>query len=413
MSISPTSCRLCNAPLSDTFVDLGLSPISNAMRLPSELCAPEVHYPLHAMVCASCKLVQLSQNHQPSDLFHNGYTYFSSYSQSWLDHAKAYVEHVMKTYKLGQASFAVEVASNDGYLLQYFRPHGIRTLGIEPSANVAEVAIQERGVPTLIEFFGRDTALTVRAQHGPANLITANNVMAHVPDLNDFVGGFAALLADTGVITVEFPHLLALIENTYFDTIYHEHYSYFSLLAAERLMARHALQVFDVQELSTHGGSLRIHVTHEKAQRPPSEALRVFRAREVKAKLDTLDTYRPFSDHVRACKRNLLATLIELKNRGHSIVAYGAPAKGNTLLNYCGIGTDFIDYTVDASPHKQSLYLPGTGLPVYAPERIRETRPDYILILPWNLKDEIAAKLQDARSWGAKFITPLPTPQIF
>jgi len=393
------------------FVDLGMSPISNAMRHPSQAREPEPFYPLRTFVCESCKLVQIEDVQPAETHFHGSYTYFSSYSKSWLEHAKRYADMMIARFGLGASSRVVEVASNDGYLLQYFKARGIPVQGIDPAANCAEVAERERGVPTLVRFFGRSTAEEVAAL-GKASVIAGNNVLAHVPDINDFVAGLKILLGERGVITLEFPHLLSLIEKRYFDTIYHEHYSYLSLLAVERLLARHGLGAFDLEELATHGGSLRVFAGHEDALSAASDRLQGFRAREAAAGLDDLASYRGYADKVRRAKRELLACLIKLKNEGASIVAYGAAAKGNTLLNYCGIRGDFIDYAVDSSPHKQGLLLPGTAIPVHAPERIFETKPDYVLILPWNLKDEIMAQTTGIRAWGGRFILPLPEPEI-
>lgn len=405
------ACRACGTPLRHVFVDLGMSPVSNAMRLPSEAHLAEPFYPLRTFVCESCKLVQIDDVQPAETHFHGAYTYFSSYSKSWLAHAERYAEMMVARFGLGPASKVVELASNDGYLLQYFKARGIPVLGIDPAANCAEVAERERGVPTLVRFFGAATAREVAAG-GQADVIAGNNVLAHVPDINDFVAGLKILLNDGGVITIEFPHLLALIEECYFDTIYHEHYSYLSLLAVERLFARHGLALFDVEELPTHGGSLRIFAGHADATPAATARLAAFRAREAAAGLDGLDAYGTFAAKVREAKRALLSCLIGLKEKGASIVAYGAAAKGNTLLNYCGIRGDFLDYAVDSSPHKQGLLLPGTALPVYAPERILETKPDYVLILPWNLKDEIMAQAAGIRAWGGQFIVPLPEPRI-
>ncbi len=404
-------CRACGTPLSHGFVDLGMSPISNAMRLPAEAHLAEAFYPLRTFVCEDCKLVQIDDVQPAETHFHGSYTYFSSYSKSWLEHARRYAEMMTGRFGLGPTSKVVEVASNDGYLLQYFKAQGIPVLGIDPAANCAEVAERERGIPTLVRFFGVETAREVAAS-GKADVIAGNNVLAHVPDINDFVGGLKTLLKDGGVITIEFPHLLALIENSYFDTIYHEHYSYLSLLAVERLFARHGLTVFDVEELPTHGGSLRIFAGHSGSTPSASERLDAFRTREAEAGLDGLEVYGEFAAKVRRAKRALLNLLIGLKEQGARVVAYGAAAKGNTLLNYCGIRGDFIDYAVDASPHKQGLLLPGTAIPVYAPDRIFETKPDYVLILPWNLKDEIIAQADAIRAWGGKFIVPLPEAKV-
>ena len=404
-------CRSCGAPLSVLFVDLGMSPISNAMRAPEHAGQAERFFPLRTFVCGVCKLVQIEDVASREEHFHGDYTYFSSYSASWLAHARAYAEMMTKRFALSPESLVVEVASNDGYLLQYFKAAGIPVQGIDPADNCAEAA-RERGVPTLTRFFGAELAGDLCAEGRLADVIAANNVLAHVPDINDFVSGFKGLLKPGGVITVEFPHLLRLIEANYFDTIYHEHYSYLSLLAVERLFARHGLEVFDLEELTTHGGSLRIFAGHTGAHPGPSSTLAAFRAREAAAGLDDLAAYATFADNVRATKRALLELLIRIKNDGKSIAAYGAPAKGNTLLNYCGIRTDFIDYAVDANPVKQNMLLPGTGVPVFAPEHIFKTRPDYVLILPWNLKDEIVGQMAAIRDWGGQFILPLPHPVV-
>ncbi len=381
------------------------------MRDPANAHDAESIYPLRTFVCEACKLVQLENFQVAEDHFHGGYSYFSSYSASWLDHAKRFAEMATARFTLSPRSYVVEVASNDGYLLQYFKAAGISVLGIEPAANCADVAVRERGVPTLVRFFGAATAAELAASRR-ADLIVANNVLAHVPDINDFTEGLARLLASDGVVTLEFPHLLQLIERCYFDTIYHEHYSYLSLLAVERLLGRHGLAVFDLDELPTHGGSLRLFVRHAAGAPTPSDRVAAFRAREAAAGLDQLAIYDSFAATVHQTKRALLKCLIEIKEFGARIVAYGAAAKGNTLLNYCGIRSDFLDYAVDASPHKQGLLLPGTAIPVHPPERIFATRPDYVLVLPWNLKDEIVTQLSGIREWGGRFIVPLPTPEV-
>ena len=405
-------CRSCGAPLSALFVDLGMSPISNAMRRPELAGQSERFFPLRTFVCGACKLVQIEDVARREDHFHADYTYFSSYSSSWLAHASAYAEMMTGRFALGPDSLVVELASNDGYLLQYFKALGVPVQGIDPAANCADVAIRERGVPTMTRFFGAELATELAVEGRLADVIAANNVLAHVPDINDFVAGFKGLLKPGGVITIEFPHLLRLIEANYFDTIYHEHYSYLSLLAVERLFARHGLEVFDLEELGTHGGSLRVFAGHTGAHGGPSASLTAFRDREADAGLDDLSAYAAFADNVRATKRAILELLIRIKNDGCTIAAYGAPAKGNTLLNYCGVRTDFIDYAVDANPVKQGMVLPGTGIAVFAPERIFETRPDYVLILPWNLKDEIIAQMAGIRDWGGRFILPLPAPVV-
>jgi SAM-dependent methyltransferase len=405
-------CRACAAPLTELFVDLGMSPISNAMRRPDQADRPEKFYPLRAFVCSECRLVQLQDFCAADELFDDTYTYFSSYSESWLKHASAYAAMMTERFALRPASQVVEVASNDGYLLQYFKQHGTKVLGIDPAANVAAVAEKERGIPTRVCFFGVETAKQLKNEGIAADVLAGNNVFAHVPDINDFVGGLKILLAPNGVITLEFPHLLQMIEGNYFDTIYHEHYSYLSLLAVERIFQRHGLAVFDAEELATHGGSLRLFVSHPEAKRGESERLLAFRKREADAGLAGPEVYAAFAAQVKECKRALLTLLIDLKRQGRSVAGYGAPAKGNTLMNYCGIGRDFLDYTVDRSPHKQNMLLPGTGIPVHAPERIFETKPDYVLILPWNLRAEITAQMADIAGWGGKFIVPLPAAKI-
>lgn len=405
-------CRACTAPLTESFVDLGMSPISNAMRRPDRADRPEKFYPLRAFVCSECRLVQLQDFCAADELFDETYTYFSSYAASWLQHAKAYAAMMVERFMLGPQSRVVEVASNDGYLLQYFKQRGISVLGIDPAANVAAVAEKERGIPTRVCFFGVETAKALRAEGIRADVLAGNNVFAHVPDINDFTAGMKVLLADDGVITLEFPHLLRMIEANYFDTIYHEHYSYLSLLAVERLFKRHGLAVFDLEELETHGGSLRLFVGHSEKARKESEALKTFRKRELDAGLASPEVYAAFAAQVKECKRVLLSLLIDLKRQGKTVVGYGAPAKGNTLLNYCGVGRDFLDYTVDRSPHKQKMLLPGTGIEVHAPERVFETKPDYVLILPWNLKTEIMAQMSGIAAWGGRFIVPLPTARI-
>ncbi len=405
-------CRSCAAPLITSFVDLGLSPISNAMRRPDQASDMEPFYPLRTFVCDVCRLVQTQDVAAREAHFHGDYTYFSSYSASWLRHAETYAAMMVDRFALTPQSQVVEVASNDGYLLQYFKAAGVPVLGVDPAANCAEVAERERGVPTLARFFGAELARELVAEGRAADVIAANNVLAHVPDINDFVAGFAILLKPGGVLTVEFPHLLQMIEANYFDTIYHEHYSYLSLLAVERLFARHGLAVIDVETLTTHGGSLRVFAAHAVTAAPASAAVQAFRAREAAAGLDAAAAYADFAERVRATKRRLLTLLIGLKDKGASIVGYGAPAKGVTLLNYCGVRTDFLDYTVDANPHKQGLILPGLDIPVYAPARIFETRPDYVLILPWNLKAEIMEQAAGIKDWGGRFIVPLPEPAV-
>jgi SAM-dependent methyltransferase len=371
----------------------------------------EPFYPLHARVCDQCFLVQLEQLEHPEKLFRD-YSYFSSYSKSWLSHARGYVERAIERFHLDTESLVVEVASNDGYLLQYFQQKGIPVLGVEPAGNVAEAA-RKKGIRTVSKFFGSDTARELQAAGQQADLIVANNVLAHVPDIKDFIAGLKLALKPRGFVTAEFPHLLRLIEANQFDTIYHEHFSYFSFSTAEEIFRKQGFRVFDVEEMPTHGGSLRLYACHEEAPSQPI-GCRVLQLREqeIAAGIRDLKTYSGFSERVRETKRSLLDLLIHLKREAKSVVGYGAPAKGNTLLNFCGIGKDFLDYTVDISPHKQNHFLPGTHIPIYPPERIRRTQPDYILILPWNLRDEIIEQLADIRQWGGRFIIPIPRPEV-
>lgn len=406
------SCRFCGAALRHSFCDLGVSPLSNAFVRPEHLDRPEAFYPLHAYVCDQCWLVQLPEHQTPTHIFADDYAYFSSYSESWLAHARTYTEAMIARFGYGADSQVVEVASNDGYLLQYFQARGVPVLGIEPAANCACVA-QEKGIPTLVEFFGVGTAQKLVAQGTRADLLLGNNVLAHVPDINDFVAGLAVLLKPAGVVTMEFPHLLELIQHNQFDTIYHEHYSYLSLLTVEQVFARHGLTVFDVQQLTTHGGSLRIFARHAaNTSKPVCAAVAAVRAQEKDAGLDTLAPYAAFAGRVTETRLQLLEFLIAAKRAGKRVWGYGAPAKGNTLLNYCGVRTDLLEATVDRSPHKQGQFLPGTRIPVHAPERLAQEQPDYLLILPWNLKDEITAQMAHVRSWGGRFVVPIPDVQV-
>ncbi len=406
----PAACRFCGAALSETFVDLGVSPVSNAYLSEEDLRRAEPFFPLHAFVCGTCFLVQLDEFQTPEQLF-GQYRYFSSFSESWLRHAESYADAMMARFGIGARSQVVEVASNDGYLLQFFHRRGVPVLGIEPAANVARAA-EEKGITTLVRFFGINTARSVTLMGKQADLLIGNNVLAHVPDLNGFVAGLKIALKPEGALTMEFPHLLRLIGLNQFDTIYHEHFSYFSLLTAARIFARHGLRLFDVEEIPTHGGSLRVFCCHEGAGFAPTGRVGELIAREREAGLDRIEIYRGFAEKVRATKRELLSFLIEAKTKGAAIAGYGAPAKGNTLLNYCGIGTDFLDYTVDRSPHKQGLYLPGSRIPIFAPERIEKTKPDYVLILPWNLRDEIMAQMGHIRAWRGKFVVPVPKLEV-
>jgi SAM-dependent methyltransferase len=409
--MSIPECRFCGSPLHQTFVDLGVSPLSNAYLRLEQLSQMEPFYPLHARVCGQCFLVQIEQFECPENIF-GDYAYFSSYSESWLDHARQYAENMTERFRLDEKSLVVEVASNDGYLLQYFQARGMQVLGIEPAQNVA-LAAEKKGIRTLARFFGTRVARELQAAGQEADLIVGNNVLAHVPDLRDFVAGLKLLLKPQGTITVEFPHLLRLMEGNQFDTIYHEHFSYFSFCTAERIFGKHGLTVFDVEVIPTHGGSLRLYACHaEGGSRKPHSRVSELREREIAAGICNLETYSRFGERVRETKRALLEFLIGVKRAAKSVVGYGAPAKGNTLLNYCGIGRDFLDYTVDISPHKQNHFLPGTHIPIYHPDMIRRTQPDFILILPWNLRDEVIGQMADIRQWGGRFVVPIPFPQV-
>jgi 2-polyprenyl-3-methyl-5-hydroxy-6-metoxy-1,4-benzoquinol methylase len=405
-------CRFCKTALQHTFVDLGMSPLCESFLRPEQVNQMEAFYPLHVFVCDQCFLVQLEEFVSPEKIF-TEYAYFSAFSDSWLEHSRRYTEQMIERFHLSGKSLVVELASNDGYLLQYFVKNNVPVLGIEPAVNVAKVAVEKRNVPTLVKFFGEKLAKELAAEGKRADLLLGNNVLAQVPDLCDFVAGMKALLKPDGVLTMEFPHLLQLIEGNQFDTIYHEHFSYFSFLTTEKIFAAHGLVLFDVEELPTHGGSLRIYGRHrEDNSKPVAARVLELKAREEAAGLANLDSYRSFAEKVKNTKRQLLECLIQAKRQGKSIVGYGAPGKGNTLLNYCGVGTDFIDYTVDRNPYKHGQFTPGTHIPIYPPERIRETRPDYLLILPWNLKTEIMQQMSYIREWGGKFIVPIPEATI-
>jgi SAM-dependent methyltransferase len=404
-----TTCRFCGHPLRHVFADLGMLPLSNAFVHPQQLRSMEPFYPLTAYVCDGCFLVQVPEAEKPEHIF-SDYAYFASYSQTWLAHARAYCAAMRERLGLGSRSQVIEIASNDGYLLQYFHEAGIPALGIEPAANVAAVA-QQKGIETLVKFFGVETARELAAAGRRADLLLGNNVLAHVPDINDFVAGLALALAPRGTITMEFPHLMQLMRGNQFDTIYHEHFWYLSLLAVRRIFAWHELDIVDVDELPTHGGSLRIYARHV-GEAPPSPRVEELERREREFGLERLETYARFAEQVRRTKRALLDFLVRAKGEGKSIVGYGAPAKGNTLLNYCGVRTDFLDYTVDRSPHKQGLFLPGTRIPIHAPEKIAETRPDYVLILPWNIREEIIEQMAHIRSWGGRFVVPIPRLEV-
>ncbi|GMK41336.1 methyltransferase [Paenibacillus sp. CCS19] len=410
--MNPMNCRYCHTELNHTFVDLGLSPLANSYLKARDLQKMEPFYPLHTYVCPSCFLVQLALFETPSHFF-DDYAYFSSYSESWLQHAQDYADMAVVRFGLTSGdSQVMEIASNDGYLLQYFQKHNIPVLGIEPAANVAAIA-QDKGIPTIVEFFGVKLAEQLAMEGRKADLIAANNVLAHVPDLHDFVRGLKLVLKEHGVITIEFPHLMELIAKKQFDTIYHEHFSYFSLLTVKQIMASHGLRLFHVEQWPTHGGSLRIYMNHaEDSSRLISASVSSILEQEATAGLDRLETYLRFSDDIKQLKLDIIRYFLDTKQQGKTIVGYGAPAKGNTLLNYCGIGKDFVAYTVDRSPYKQNLYLPGTRIPILSPDEIKRSKPDYVLILPWNLKDEIMTQMSYIRAWGGQFIVMIPTIEV-
>jgi 2-polyprenyl-3-methyl-5-hydroxy-6-metoxy-1,4-benzoquinol methylase len=404
-------CRICGAALRHTFVDLGMSPLCESYLRQDELNQSEAFYPLHALVCERCFLVQLQEYVRPEAIF-TEYAYFSSYSETWLEHARQYTGQVVERFGIGTGSMVVELASNDGYLLRNFVARGIPVLGVEPAANVAAVA-QREGIPTRVAFFGQELAFQLAVEGVRADLIVGNNVLAQVPDVNDFVAGIRQLLKPDGVVTIEFPHLLRLMQENQFDTIYHEHFSYFSLITAEWLFGAHDLVIFDVEELPTHGGSLRIYARNRDstshAVRPSVEALR---ALEVERGLTSIESYERFGEQAQRTKWNLLDFLIATKRSGRSLAGYGAPGKGNTLLNYCGIRTDFLDYTVDRNPYKQGRFTPGTHIPIFSPDRILETQPDFVLILPWNFKDEIILQMAAISAWGGRFVVPIPEVRV-
>jgi 2-polyprenyl-3-methyl-5-hydroxy-6-metoxy-1,4-benzoquinol methylase len=405
-------CNFCKSPLTQTFCDLGTSPVSNSFIKPENAQAPEPFYPLHVYACSECFLVQLPEHKSAGEIFTDDYVYFSSMSESWLAHSQAYCNTMRDRFALTPANRVIEIASNDGYLLQYFRGMGIPVLGVEPSGNVAEIA-RRKGVETMVRFFGIQLATELKESGVQADLLLGNNVLAHVPDINNFVAGLAIALKPEGAITMEFPHLLRLVDGVQFDTIYHEHFSYLSLTAVQRIFAAHGLVVFDVEELSTHGGSLRVFAAH-RGSRQAKESARVedLLAREKASGLTDVSRFADFAEKVKEAKRALLAFLIEAKRNGKKIAAYGAAAKGNTLLNYCGVRTDFMDFVVDRAESKQGRLLPGTRIPVLAPEAIAAAKPDYLIILPWNLREEIIAKMAHIREWGGAFVIPIPTVEI-
>jgi SAM-dependent methyltransferase len=404
-------CRFCGAGLKKTFIDLGMSPLCETYPSLGELNRGEMYYPLHVYICEKCWLVQLEEYESAENIF-SDYAYFASFSDSWLKHCEKYCAEMQNRFGLGAESLVVEVASNDGYLLQYFVKMGVPVLGVEPAANVAEAAVK-KGVPTLVRFFGTEVARELIGEGRAADLVAGNNVLAQVPDLNDFVEGLKLLLKPEGVLTLEFPHLLRLIELNEFDTIYHEHFSYFSLISTLKILGAHGLRVFDVEELKSHGGSLRVFACRETSETHPAEPnVKKVIDDEIAASLDRIEGYENFARQVRETKFELVEFLLKAAREGKSVVGYGAPGKSATLLHYCGIGKDLISYTVDRSPYKQGRHLPGSRIPIYSPERIGETRPDYIVLLPWNLREEIMAQLQYVREWGAKFVVPIPKVAI-
>jgi 2-polyprenyl-3-methyl-5-hydroxy-6-metoxy-1,4-benzoquinol methylase len=406
------ACRFCNTELRHTFVDLGMSPLCETFLDAEQLDAMEPFFPLDVRVCHECFLVQLEEYVRPEAIFDDRYRYYSSYSDSWVEHARRYVDAVVDRFSLDSSSLVVEVASNDGYLLQHLVARDVPVLGVDPAANVAKEA-SKKGIRTLVRFFGTETARDIVSEFGTADLIVGNNVLAHTPHLNDFVTGLELLLSREGVITMEFPHLLRLIDGIQFDTIYHEHFSYFSFVTAETVFAAHDLVVFDVEELSSHGGSLRVFARHaEDASKPVTAAVGDLRERELSAGVRDLALYLTFSEKVEASKRKLLQFLIDAKHCGKSVAAYGAPGKANTLLNYCGIRRDLIDFTVDRNPHKHGRFTPGTHIPIRPPQALAEEKPDYVLILPWNLSREIAQQAAYIRDWGGRFVVPIPVVRV-
>jgi SAM-dependent methyltransferase len=409
MSLSH-ECRLCGAKLTRTFVDLGMSPLCESYVPEARLDDPEIFYPLHVRLCDACLLVQLPAYVSGEDIF-SDYAYFSSYSDSWVAHAKLYAETMIDQLGLTRDSLVTEVASNDGYLLQHFKAAGIPVLGVEPAANVAEAA-RARGIPTEVQFLGAGTGRQIAERHGRADLVAGNNVFAHVPDILGFAAGLRALVKDDGLVTLEFPHLLRLIERRQYDTIYHEHFSYLSLLTSSRALATAGLRVVDVEELDTHGGSLRVHARPGDGAGEPTGRVKAVLAAEEAAGLHTVTGHQEFAPAVLKIKSDLLGFLLTAAREGRSVAGYGAPGKGNTLLNHCGIRSDLVSYTVDRSPVKQGRYLPGTHIPIYAPERLAQTRPDYVLVLPWNLRQEIGSQLGYVRSWGGRLVFPIPELEI-
>lgn len=405
-------CRFCQSPLQHTFVDLGMSPLCEDFLKEGDLKRMEAYYPLHVYVCAHCFLVQLEEFVSPAEIYRD-YKYFSSYSDSWLNHSRRYTHSMLERFDLNRNSLVAELASNDGYLLQYFAEKEIPVLGIEPAATAASIAIK-KGVRTEVKFFGNNTVEEFISGYGKADLLIGNNVLAHVPDINDFVSAMRLFLKVDGLITMEFPHLLTLVENNQFDTIYHEHFSYLSFAVVERIFKHHGLRIFDVEEIPTHGGSLRIYACHEAdTSKVVTPNVAELLSREASAGMQSLNYYTDFAIRVNAIKRKILTFLIQVKEQGKTVVGYGAPGKGNTLLNYCGIRTDFLDYTVDRNPHKHGTFLPGTLIPVFPPDRIKETRPDYVFVLPWNIANEIMDQLEFIGDWGGQFVVPIPHLKVY
>jgi SAM-dependent methyltransferase len=412
---SSPRCRFSGRTLKHTFVNLGMSPIANNNLRAEDLTKPERFFPLHVRVAEDSFLVQLEEfeGATAEDIFNPDYVYFSSYSDSWLAHVRRYCEMMIERFGFGPGHQVIEVASNDGYLLRWFKERGVPVLGIEPTMGTAEAARRNHGIESVNVFLGVETAKEMVAQGHQADLLIGNNVLAHVPDINDFIGGLKLLLKPAGILTMEFPHLLQLMRHNEFDTIYHEHFSYLGFMTVEKMLAFHGLTIFDVEELPTHGGSLRVFARHTSANAPAvTERVEAMRRQEIEFGMNRIESYERFGEQVKATKRKLLRLLCDLKDDGKRIVGYGSPAKGNTLLNYCGIRTDFLDYVVDRNPKKQGLFTPGTHIPILAPQTIFETKPGYVLVLPWNIKDEVMEQLRGVRDWGAKFIVPIPEPQI-
>lgn len=409
--MNATRCRGCGAQLDTTFADLGTAPLSNAYLEAGDLERAERYFPLHARICRRCFLVQVGVYESPEAIF-SQYAYFSSYSEAWLEHARRFAEAAIGRLQLTAQNLVCEVASNDGYLLQFFVERGIGVLGVEPAANVAQVA-REKGIRTEVRFFGKASARELRERYGPADLLVANNVIAHVPDLHDFVAGFAVMLAEDGLASVEFPHLLNLIEQTQFDTIYHEHFSYLSLLSLEPVLAAHGLRVVDVERIATHGGSLRVWIALAASRVAVAPCVEEVRTLERVGGLDDLQTYAGFAPAVLRVKRGFLGFLLEAQARGELVAAYGAAAKGNTLLNYCGVKADLVAFVADRNPHKQGRYMPGSRIPIVTPQTLLDARPRYVVILPWNLRDEVIEQLAAVRRWGGSFVVAVPELQVY